>query len=343
MASNETSPKVRLKVSPEVARIVAADASGELRMDAARGVLPLNARDLVTVLLVFCHGLAPDLKAQAQQTLRRLPAAVLLPVLEAGGLPPRFLDALARLRPDDASLVRFLLKAGALSEATLIDLASHGCGKVLNVLAENAALLERPALRQAMGRNPQADQALLALLGGETQASSAAPAVVPPVPAETAKPDVEDASEAEEESPEEELNASKYQQSMDMVVAEKIKFALTGDKEWRSIFLRDANKLVSTAVLKNPRITEGEVLTVAKNHSTPDELIRLITLNREWVKSYEIRRALVMHPRTPLPKALRYMSTLGDRDIKTLAKSRNVSPVIVNNARRILMVKEKGK
>ena len=178
MASNETSRKVRLKVSPEVARIVAADASGELRMEAARGVLPLNARDLVTVLLVFCHGQAPEVKAQAQQTLRRLPAAVLLPVLETGELPLRFLGALARLRPDDDSLVRFLLKAGALSEATLIELAGHGCGKVLNVLAE-AALLGRPALRQAMARNPQADQALRALLDGETEASPAAPDAPP--------------------------------------------------------------------------------------------------------------------------------------------------------------------
>ena len=70
--------------------------------------------------------------------------------------------------------------------------------------------------------------------------------------------------------------------------------------------------------MKNPRITDGEVLTVAKNKSSSEELIRLITLNREWVKHYEIKKALVMHPRTPLPKALRYMGILSDKDLKNL-------------------------
>jgi len=70
-------------------------------------------------------------------------------------------------------------------------------------------------------------------------------------------------------------------------------------------------------------------------------LIRLITLNREWMKHYEIKKALDMHPRTPLPKAMRYMTIVSDKDIKSLAKSRGVSQVIVNNARRMVLAKQK--
>ena len=44
---------------------------------------------------------------------------------------------------------------------------------------------------------------------------------------------------------------SKYQLALEMGVSEKIKMALTGDKEWRNIFLKDPNKLVSSAVMKN--------------------------------------------------------------------------------------------
>jgi hypothetical protein len=147
-------------------------------------------------------------------------------------------------------------------------------------------------------------------------------------------------AEDEDEVVEDELNLSKYQLALEMGVSDKIKMALTGDKEWRNIFLKDPNKLVSSAVLKNPRITDGEVLAVAKNKSSNDELIRLINLNREWVKHYEIKKALVMHPRTPLPKALRYMDILTEKDLKNLAKSRGVSQVIVNNARRMLLAKQ---
>jgi hypothetical protein len=143
---------------------------------------------------------------------------------------------------------------------------------------------------------------------------------------------------ADEESLE---GLSKYQQSLRMGVAEKIKTALTGDKEWRKILMTDANKLVSSGVLKNPRITEDEVLTLARNRTANEELIRLITLNREWIKSYSIKLALVMHPRTPLPKVLRYMSILSEKDIRSLARSKDVSSVVSNNARRIVMARQK--
>lgn len=134
---------------------------------------------------------------------------------------------------------------------------------------------------------------------------------------------------------------SKYQQSLHMGVAEKIKAALTGDKEWRALLVNDTNKLVSSAVLKNSRITEGEVLALARNRSTGDELIRLIMLNREWMKSYAIKQALVCHPRTPVGQALRFMSILSEKDLKSLAKSREVSPVLVNQARRMLLGKQR--
>lgn len=149
----------------------------------------------------------------------------------------------------------------------------------------------------------------------------------------------EEQGEAEEF--EDEDNLSKYQQTLHMGVADKIKAALTGDKEWRKLLIGDPNKLVSSAVLKNPRISEGEVYAVARNRSASDELIRIILLNREWLKNYNIKLALVMHPRTPLAKALRFMAVLTEKDLNGLAKSREISRVIANNARRILMNKNK--
>jgi hypothetical protein len=52
------------------------------------------------------------------------------------------------------------------------------------------------------------------------------------------------------------------------------------------------------------------------------------------MKNYEIRKALVSHPKTPLPKALRFIGELGLRDLKELARSRNVSNVIATSARK---------
>ncbi len=147
----------------------------------------------------------------------------------------------------------------------------------------------------------------------------------------------------EEEFPEEsEEFQTKYQMAQSLGIAEKIKIALTGDKEWRNILIKDANKLVSGSVIKNPRITEAEVLAICRSTVQSDEIIRIICANKEWVKNYQIRKALVENHKTPLPNALRYLATLTEKDLGFLAKSKNISTVIVTNARKILMNKKRS-
>lgn len=344
----ETTSKVRLKVSPDAARILAQGAPRDLQMMAARGALPLAGKDLVTVLFFLLHGRDPELRSQSQTTLLELPASVLAGAVREPDWPPQLLDYLARSRSEDRVLLEVLLPHPALAEATLLALAERSAAAV-ELLAHNDLLMQRcPGVIAALLANPATDRVTRFRLGWQD------PAAAPASPAD-AEPPSEDRGEDEDEvsapegegegeaEPEEELNQSKYQQALDMGVSEKIKMALTGDKEWRTIFVKDPNKLVSSAALKNPRITEGEVLTIAKNKSSSEELIRLITLNREWLKNYAIKKALIFHPRTPLQNALRYMSILGEKDMKTLAKSRGVSQVIVNAARRAVLLKDKKK
>ncbi len=141
--------------------------------------------------------------------------------------------------------------------------------------------------------------------------------------------------------PEEEEFRSKYQLAQVLGISEKIKFALTGDKEWRSIMIKDSNKLVSGAVLKNPRITDQEILAVAKSNMINEETVRVICNNKDWIKNYQIRKALVENNKTPLPFALRFLSTISEKDLSMIAKSKNVSTVIATQARKSLMVLQK--
>ena len=149
-----------------------------------------------------------------------------------------------------------------------------------------------------------------------------------------------ESAEKEEEEEEEEYR-SKYQMAQTMGVGEKIKMALTGDKEWRSILIKDSNKLVNGSVVKNPRITEPEILAISKSAIQNDEIIRVICHNKEWVKNYEIRKALVLNHKTPLPVALRFMGFLSEKDLGGMAKSKNISSVLANQARRMLANKKK--
>jgi len=121
-----------------------------------------------------------------------------------------------------------------------------------------------------------------------------------------------------------------------MAVSEKIKLALRGNREVRMLLLRDSNRLVRRFVLQNPRIGDEEIIAVAKNRSADDELLRIIADNREWTKNYQVRLGLTTNPKTPLVLALRFVAGLNERDIRVLAKSKNVSATVSTAAKRIV-------
>lgn len=343
---------VRLKVSPQVARIVGPGAPRELQQSAARGALPLAAADQLTMLCFLCAGTDPELRSEAVRTLRALPAELLLPVIADPALHPRLLDLLARVRIADLALMEPVIAHPATDHATLRYLAERA---ELPVLARLVELRPEQAgeLGAALMTNPHASPEIKERAG--LQVPVAEPLLAESSSDEEAAADEEDETEVfpeavdgnpdevEEVSDEqiagllaaaEEKGLSKYQLAMELKVSEKIKIAMSGDKEWRKILIKDPNKLVHGAVLKNGRVTEGEILMVAKNKTSSDELIRQILLNRDWIKGYEIRSALVTHPKTPLPKAIRFIADLSLRDLKNLMRSRNVATAIATTARR---------
>jgi len=346
MTQNERNT-VRLKVSAEIARIVKPGAPRDVQLAAARGALPLAGKDLLTVLLFLCSSQDAEIKKTAVACLYELPTSILVSVMQDATLHPQLLELLVRARSGDAELMSVVIMHPAVSQETLLSLACKAPSEILESLAGHENLLSRnPALVEAIIANPAAEKSLKYKLGWREPESSEE-ADSQPESTTDAGEDVdmeEGRSQSEldflmEEA--EQGNLSKYQIALQLKVAEKIKMALTGDKEWRSILIKEANKLVQAAVMKNPRITDGEVLMVANNRTSSDEVIRIILLNKDWLKNYEIRKALVTHPKTPLPKALRFVNGLTMKDIKNLARSRQVSNIIATAARKELELRIK--
>lgn len=150
--------------------------------------------------------------------------------------------------------------------------------------------------------------------------------------------DVDDEEPIDEEG---EQFLSKFKIAQMMGIGEKIKMALTGDKEWRSILVKDSNKLVSGSVVKNPRITESEILQLIKSGIQNDEIMRLICSNKEWIKSYKVRKSLIENNRTPVQNSMRYLATMGEKDLAGFAKSKNISSVVSTMAKRLILNKKK--
>jgi hypothetical protein len=126
----------------------------------------------------------------------------------------------------------------------------------------------------------------------------------------------------------------------EMPVNERIKLALRGNRETRMLLLRDSNRMIRRFVLQNPRVGDEEIIAIAKNRSGDEELLRLIAENREWTKNYQVKLSLTTNPKTPLVLALRFVAGLNDRDVRGLAKSKNVSATVANAAKRILFTKQ---
>lgn len=339
---------VRMKVSPEIARLVKPGAPRDAQLAAARGALPLGGKDLLTVLFFLCSSNDVEIKKSAVKTLRELPHSILKPVLSEKTLPSQFLELLVRARFSDAELMGTVIVHPATPVSSLLYLAQKATNDVLERLAGHQNMLaENPAIVEAIINNPNADKSLKFKLGWqEPLKTSEVEEKTTQKVAGKDEPGEEDEGRSQEEiealvEEAEEENLSKYQIALELKVAEKIKMGLTGDKEWRTILIKDANKLVQGAVMKNPRITDGEVIMVAKNKTSSDELIRMILLNKDWMKLYEIKKALVVHPKTPPPKAMRLIPFLTMKDIKELAKSRQVSTLIATTARKELELRQK--
>jgi len=259
--------------------------------------------DLVTVLFVLAHDRDEQVGGGARRRLAELPEGLLREAVSTPSLHPRILDGIARLHHRNGEL------------ASLIAANPHCSGETRKFLAERG--LGFPPLSHHAGAHlhkPQVDAGREPAPDGDEQ--------------------------VDEESEE---FRGKYQLAQVMGVADKIKIAQTGDKEWRMILIRDSNKLVSGTVIKNPRITEQEVLTICKSSIQNDEILRVICANKEWIKNYQIRKALVENSKTPLPSALRFLATLTDKDLAHLAKSKGISSVLSTQARKLLLSKKKDK
>ncbi|HEX6284743.1 MAG TPA: hypothetical protein VFZ71_07705, partial [Pyrinomonadaceae bacterium] len=75
---------------------------------------------------------------------------------------------------------------------------------------------------------------------------------------------------------------------MFMSTKDRMKLAMKGDREARGILIRDSNRVVCSAVVSNPRISEQEIENIASMRTVSDEVLRLIALNRAWARAYPI-------------------------------------------------------
>lgn len=122
---------------------------------------------------------------------------------------------------------------------------------------------------------------------------------------------------------------------MNMNAKDRMRMARKGDREARSILIRDSNRVVATAVINNPRITDHEIENIASMRTVSDEVLRLIAMNRAWTRSYTISLNLCRNPRTPIPTSLGILPRIRTKDLQHISMNRNISEAVRRQALRL--------
>jgi hypothetical protein len=120
-----------------------------------------------------------------------------------------------------------------------------------------------------------------------------------------------------------------------MRVVERVQLALKGNREERIALIRDPCRVVQRAVLQSSRITDREVETFASMASLSDEVLRLISMNRNFRRNYTVVRNLINNPKTPVDVSLHLLPTITALDLKALAANKNVPETLRNSANRL--------
>ena len=161
-------------------------------------------------------------------------------------------------------------------------------------------------------------------------------------PADTPAPDFDEPLLDSDESginfaQEEGESAQTFTQRLaSMSVPEKVKCAMKGTREMRSVLIRDPNRMVASAVLSCPKVNEAEVEAFAKMGNVSEDILRTIGNTRAWIKSYAVTLSLVKNSKTPVAMSMTLMQRLTESDVKRLTTDRNVPEALRLSAKKRL-------
>jgi hypothetical protein len=96
--------------------------------------------------------------------------------------------------------------------------------------------------------------------------------------------------------------------------------ARAGEENIRQ-FLHDPSPRVVRALLKNPRVSDDDVLIIATRKNLPADILVTISKDKRWAESYAVRLALARNPQSPLSVSLSVARFLRLFDLEEITRS----------------------
>jgi hypothetical protein len=293
------------------AEIRSGHARPERKLAVCSGGISLSPEDRAELLAVLAADADAAIAGRARSVLVTLPQESFLTALGRPDADAHLFRYSAEQIADKPGVADALAKNEACPAALVTRVARHLTAPGIQALLDNMERLSSDehlavALVQSQGATAE-QQALLAEIHKNE-----------PIPAK----DLEDA--AQDAEPDPIKRETLLKQVAHMNVVQRLTLALKGNREARMILIKDPNKLVQRCVLQSPRLTDMEVEAFAKMTNLSEEVFRVISLTRKFIKSYVIMKNLVNNPKTPLDISLHLIPRLNANDLKLLTTNKNI-------------------
>jgi hypothetical protein len=358
-----------------VQKVLSDGAPLPVQMMAARGVIPgAKPHEIVIVISVLAGREDEKLRETARTALGKLPPPILNGAL-AADLPGSVIALLASLYTNQHEITEQLLRMPRITGPALELMAAGADERTGELIATNEELmLKHPVVIEKLYMNkrvrmstadrlielcvrnkielsiPAFKEAALAITNELIPEASEEPTFddvlfkeTQEAAAKLALDDDEDTHEIDDEGVEKVKPkvVPLYARMAEMTVSQKVRCATLGSAAERLLCVRDPNRLVAAAAAKSPLLKEPEAVQISASRAVSEDVLRLISMNKDFTRNYQIKLNLVSNPRTPFTFAARLVPMLRESELKMLSKSKNVTGAISTAVRQQLAKKSK--
>lgn len=333
----------------------------ELMLLAASGVLPLSPEDLIYVQVRLAKSDDGEIARRAAESLDALdPRQVVSHVKQEADTETlrHFAQKL-----DQPPVIEAILQRRDVPRDLMVEMASRLSPDMQEILLwRQDAILECTEILDSLEANPQLSSFSQRKIG-EYRRHLLGPAIEPAESRrealeERTKEDAESAEAAEEASDDEVTQAiAEVTEEVDadgpvdertglsegqiraLPVPIRVKLARGASRSLRAILIRDTNSTVALTVLSAGSLSDQEVEQVANSRNVLDDVLVAISRRREWIRKYAVVMALVKNPLTPMGISIRLLSRVAVRDLRSLARDKNVPEGVRSTALRMYQAK----
>jgi hypothetical protein len=335
-----------------LAQYVLGSSNRELKLLAARGLLPLTPGKLIPVQVALTLETDPEIAGRARAALRATEPEVVADFIthEAAETHLQFFAGDA----EHPRVVEALLRRRDLPLAYLRQMAERVPVEAQEILIlRQDAIVEAPEILDALEANPRLDSSVRRRIQEYREHMFRPVASVPSEDEQKELSTTDEATQEEVVAAIAEVKKKPAKGDLDdttgltegqirlLPVPVRRRLSRGASRTLRAILVRDANPMVAVSVLVNNRIGDEEAEQIARNRSVCDDVLQEIGRRREFITKLPVVNALVSNPRTPVGISVRLVNRLGMRDLMNLSRNRNVPDAVRSTARRLYTVKSR--